>query len=172
MKLEAAKRKRVSLSPIDVGDIDLVDRLLDDLQQYSMNVDGVAKMADGARHFLTATPPGYDAALKYVYTVKSKARSVGLVDIIKDFPRKGVAFIGLLAIAETYQGQGFGRAALKAVESIARSELGAERIRLAVVATNPVEGFWKKMGFTPTGEKRPYSGELIDSTVKLMEKHL
>ena len=172
MRLDDHERERVALRPIGINDVSLVDALLDGLHQYSMNVDGVPKMVEGAHHLLTATPEGYRPESKHVFAVCSRDGIVGIVDIINDFPRPSVAFIGLLAIVERFQRRGLGRDTLQAVEDFARRELGAKRPRLAVVATNPVEGFWTKMGFAATGEERPYAGERLSSTAHLMEKAL
>ncbi|WP_456836930.1 GNAT family N-acetyltransferase [Bradyrhizobium sp. USDA 4486] len=75
-------------------------------------------------------------------------------------------------IIETHQRRDIGRAALRALERFARNRLGASKLRLAIVATNPVMGFWRTMGFHETGEVRPYNGERISSTVHLMEKRI
>lgn len=170
--MRPASRSRVTLSPIGMQDVDLVDATLDQLQRYSMLVDGVPKMTDGAVHLLTATPPGRGADAKYVFAVLRGSDVIGIVDLIRDFPTKNTAFIGLLAIVEPEQRRGFGAAAVHAIEEYARERLAAQRLRLAVVAANPVEGFWKRMGFSFTGEERPYSGERVTSRALLMEKDL
>jgi len=95
---------------------------------------------------------------------------VGIVDVIDGYPRAATMFIGLLAIVEGRQGNGIGRAVVRELESYARTRWRASRMRLAVVATNPVVGFWDKMGFRLTGETRTYEGEALTSTVSLMEK--
>jgi RimJ/RimL family protein N-acetyltransferase len=162
----------IVLKPIGIGDIELVDHMLDDLREYSMRVDGVPKMSDGARHLLTATPEGYSPESKYNFAVVLNSEPIGVVDLIRDFPTPSSVFIGLFAIVETYQRRGFGRASLRTVERFAKRELGASKLRLAVVATNPVLGFWHKMGFDETGETRPYTGERVTGTVHLLEKRL
>jgi GNAT superfamily N-acetyltransferase len=162
----------VTLKPIGINDIALVDEVLDGLQDYSMMVDGVPKMTDGARHLLLATPDGYGHESKHVFAVMSGSEPIGVVDIIRDFPNPSTAFVGLLAVIELHQRRGVGRTAFKAVERFACRRLVASKLRLAVVATNPVVGFWLKMGFRETGEVKPYSGEHVTSTVHLLEKPL
>jgi GNAT superfamily N-acetyltransferase len=162
----------VTLRPIAINDIALVDEILDGLQEYSMRVDGVPKMTDGARHLLSATPDGYGHESKHVFAVMSGSEPIGVVDIIRDFPNPSTAFIGLLAVMEVHQRRALGRAAFKAIEEFARCKLKASKLRLAVVATNPVDGFWLKMGFRETGEVKPYSGKHVTSTVHLLEKPL
>lgn len=60
----------------------------------------------------------------------------------------------------------------RAVERLAHRDLGASKLRLAVVATNPALRFWHRMGFRETGEVKPYAGERVTSTVLLLEKTL
>jgi uncharacterized protein len=162
----------VTLKPIGINDIALVDEILDGLQEYSIRVDGVPKMTDGARHLLSATPDGYGRESKYVFAVMLDSEPIGVVDIIRDFPNPSTAFIGLLAVVETHQRRGLGRAAFKVVEQFARHELMASKLRLGVVVTNPVLEFWLMMGFRETGEVKSYSGERVTSTVLLLEKPL
>lgn len=162
----------VVLEPIGIANVALVDKVLDGLQQYSIRVDGVPKMTDGARHLLTAIPDGYDRDSKYVFAIMLGSEPIGVVDIIRDFPARSTAFIGLLAIVESHQRRGLGCATVQAIERFARRKLVASKLRLAVVATNPVLGFWHKMGFHETGEVRPYSGERVISTAQLLEKAL
>ncbi|MFB6451277.1 GNAT family N-acetyltransferase [Bradyrhizobium tunisiense] len=162
----------VALQPVGVDDEAVVDRLLDGLKDYSMKVDGVSKLVGGAHRFLTATPSGYGRESKYTFVVRLKGEDVGLVDVIRGYPEASTSFIGLLAIIETHQRRGIGRAAFRAVERFARNRLGACKLRLAVVATNPVMGFWRAMGFHETDEVRPYNDERISSTVHPMEKRI
>ena len=164
--------ERVTLRRIRVTDEALVDRLLDRLTSYSLAVDGVPKPKNGAQHLLTGIPPGIPASSKHVFVVSAGEEPVGLVDVIDGYPRPGVAFIGLLAIAEDRHGRGLGRAAYECLEAYARDRLGASVIRLAVVASNPVRPFWRRMGFRETGEVRPYEGEMLTSDAHLMEKLL
>jgi ribosomal protein S18 acetylase RimI-like enzyme len=45
------------------------------------------------------------------------------------------------------------------------------RLRLSVVRTNDqVLGFWRRMGFTETGEVRPWRHGKLESEVVLMDK--
>ena len=162
----------VVLDPIGMDDVALVEALLDGLQAYSIKVDGVPRRTDGARHLLSATPPGYGREHKTVFAIRCDARPVGLVDVIRDYPQASTLFVGLLAVIEPCQGRGIGRAAFERLERWARAEIGARRLRLAVVAENPVGGFWQAMGFSATGETRPHAGERITGTVLLMEKAL
>ena len=160
------------LKPADLQDERVVDGLLDQLTTYSMAAEGVPKTKDGARQFLTAFPPGRASENKYAFLVVHGWEPVGLVDVIDGYPTASVAFIGLLAVNESNQRKGLGRAAYKLVEQFAQDELQAATMRLAVVETNPVVGFWHKMGFRETGEVKPYAGEAKTVNAILMQKSI
>jgi ribosomal protein S18 acetylase RimI-like enzyme len=92
------------------------------------------------------------------------------VDLIKDYPRPGTVMLGLLLLDENFQSRGLGKLLYEKVEDFSRNELSAEKIRIGVNDSNPVHGFWEKMGFTRTGESRPHEGLKRKSIVWVMEK--
>jgi ribosomal protein S18 acetylase RimI-like enzyme len=128
---------------------------------------------DGPMPPRPSSAPAHRAAnRKHAFLARSGALAVGLLDLIDGYPSAGTVCIGLLAIRQSAQGAGLGRALYREAERFARDELGARVLRLAVVATNPVIGFWTRMGFRPTGETKPFCGESVTSLSILMEKHL
>jgi len=162
----------LSLEAVTAQNLRDVDSVLDDLEAYSLRVDGVPRRADAARAFVSTLPPGCEPQRKHVFLARSRARAVGLLDLIDGYPSAGTVFIGLLAIRQGAQGAGFGRALYREAERFAREDLEARVLRLAVVKTNPVADFWTKMGFHATGEIKPFRGERVTSQVLLMEKDL
>ena len=70
------------------------------------------------------------------------------------------------------QGQGIGAAACQALEREVEARWPwVRRLRLSVVRTNDqVLGFWRRMGFTETGEVRPWRYDKLESEVVLMDK--
>jgi len=158
------------LKPADLQDEPVVDGLLDQLTTYSMLVDGVPKAKDGARRFLTAFPASRSPESKQPFLVMHDAEPMGLADVIDGYPTAAVAFIGLLAVKEGDQRKGLGRAAYELLERFAHDRLKVGTMRLAVVETNPVVGFWHKMGFSETGEIAQYAGEVKTARAILMEK--
>lgn len=162
----------VRLDTVGPADEARVAALLGRLEAYSARVDGVPRDDDGARAFLKDLPAGIPASQKHTFVVVADEEDIGLADIVDGFPRAGTAFVGLLAIREDRHGRGLGRASWQALEVFARQTLKAEVLRLAVVDTNPVEGFWRQQGFQKTGESSPYTGVARSSTAWLMEKRL
>lgn len=159
----------VPVTPDELGD---VESIFDDLSGYSLNVDGVPRRHNAAYDFATALPAGQDLRHKHSFVARRDGLPVGLLDILNDYPASGTAFIGLLAIRENAQGRGVGRALFQEAERFARDVLKVTTLRLAVVEANPVAGFWKKMGFLPTGEIKLYEGEAVTSRAVLMEKQI
>ncbi|MBO4220851.1 GNAT family N-acetyltransferase [Bradyrhizobium neotropicale] len=156
--MRAHQSPRLRLHPIKPHDESRVDDLLDRLNTYSLRVHGVPKLKDGAHRLLTTTPPVGMFGGKYVFAIMHGIEPVGLLDVIADYPKLGTTFIGLLAIAEDRQGAGLGRAAFWLAEDFARTQLSSSHLRLAVVNTNSVGGFWRRMGFVETGEVCAYEG--------------
>lgn len=162
----------IVLSRLEPNDLHEVNALFGRLVNYSLAVDGVVQRPQAGADFATSLPPGKTSAHKHVFIVRNGSESVGLLDIIESYPADRVAFIGLLAIAEDRHGVGLGKAAYLLAERFALEELHARTLRLAVISSNPVVGFWEKMGFSETGDVRPYEGEAQSATVVLMEKSL
>ncbi|WP_316228112.1 MULTISPECIES: GNAT family N-acetyltransferase [unclassified Bradyrhizobium] len=160
----------VSLVPVTSGNLHEVNAIFDELTAYSQRVDGVSRRNDAADTFMTAVPAGHALKDKHAFVAKRRGAALGLLDMIDGYPLPGTAFIGLLAVRESAQGSGIGRALFREAERFARDSLRARNLRLAVVESNPVIGFWTKMGFHPTGEVKPFSGEANISRAILMEK--
>ncbi len=162
----------IVLVPVETGNLHDVHAVFRELQAFSERVDGVSIRHDAARAFMTSLPPDHDPRKKHAFVAKTGGQSIGLLDMVADYPSPGTVFIGLLAVRESVHGVGFGKAIWRAAEDFARQHLKAEMLRLAVVEGNPVLGFWTKMGFTPTGEESPYRGERSVSRATLMQKSL
>ena len=167
-----AYQSPISLLAVTSDDLREVDAIFDDLTTYSMRVDGVPKREDAASAFVTALPLGCESHNAHAFLAKRDVRAIGLLHLTNGYPTSGTAFIGLLAICQNAQGSGFGRALCQAAEQFARKHLHVHTLRLAVVATNPVSGFWARMGFEATGQTKPYRGERVTAQAMLMEKRL
>lgn len=138
--------------------------------QYSLIVSGRLPNEADVEEILIDRPPGKDAADKFVFGVNADGEMVGCVDLIRGYPDAATAFIGLLLLMETHQGQGFGRQVLQMIEQIA-PDWACTRLRIAVIVTNIAAlNFWKKHGFAETGIRKQVPGYIADAIV--MEKPL
>jgi ribosomal protein S18 acetylase RimI-like enzyme len=97
---------------------------------------------------------------------------VGVLDLLLRYPDDETVYLGLLLIERGHQGQGIGAGAVQALErEVAARWPWARRLRLSVVRTNDnVLGFWRRMGFTETGEVRPWRYDKLRSEAVLMDK--
>ena len=162
----------VCLSRVVADDLIDVETIFDDLRNYSERVDGGHRRKGAALEFATAFPPSSHIQNKHAFVAYRHGLPVGLLDIIDAYPVPGTAFIGLLAVRESLHGAGLGRILYAQAEQFIQRDLRAKTVRIAVVETNRVSGFWQQMGFTPTGEVKRYEGEAVSSQAILMEKTL
>jgi GNAT superfamily N-acetyltransferase len=158
--------------PAKEEDQPTVQAILDRAPQYRWNVDGIVEAPNDAEESLQALPQGCEKRQKHFMVLSHGGAPIGVADVIRDFPAKGTAMIGLFLLQEDRQRQGLGSAAYFALERIIRDGLCCHRIRLAVVDSNPVQGFWEKLGFALTGEARPHAGAKRSSVKRVMEKAL
>lgn len=162
--------ERLRLSRVTAQNLVDVEAIFDDLRNYSTYIDGGYRRDGAAFEFATAHPPSVSVEDKHSFVAHKDGYPVGLLDVIDGYPLLGTAFIGLLAVRESLHGAGLGRDLYMQAETFIRGDLEARVIRLAVVEANPVIGFWKRMGFVPTGEWKPYEVQTVTSRLILMEK--
>ena len=150
------------------------------LQEVLESAPGFFELVDGgppgpaeALSTYTVLPEGVTYEDKSVYGVYLGDLMVGCVDLIRGYPDAHSAMLGLFLIGEPWQGRGIGSAAYRETEGVVRGWADAERVRIGVVRANvPAFGFWHAMGFTETGDVRPYESGPVTSEVVVMEKPL
>jgi len=170
--LSPPKCHELTLEKVTIESAADVQAIIDCAPTFLKNVEGLSVDSEYASRDLQALPPGCALDQKYFFVIKNGADQIGVADLVKDYPKKGTAFLGLLLLAEKVQRNGFGTKAYRLLEEFALSKLSADKIRLAYNDSNPVAQFWQKMGFSHTGESKPYKGRTRDSAVILMEKEL
>ena len=154
------------------ADREVLQRVLESAPGYAMKVTGAPPAPGAAASLLASLPEGMTYQDKFVFSLHAGDQVVGCADVLRGYPTPEKALIGLLVIAESYQGQGLGAAAYTKLELQIR-EWGCQTIRLAVVGTNDqVRGFWEKVGFQPTGEQPAYTAGSVQSELLVMEKRL
>jgi GNAT superfamily N-acetyltransferase len=152
----------------------IVQTILEAAPTYYQRVEGVSPVPTHmARKEMEGKPTRQSASYEKHFLIASLENfPFGIVDLHRNHPGVGDAYIGLLLIRENKQAIGVGRALYDATERYIRCEFGAKRIVLGVADDNDVSGFWKKMGFvfnaktyTWTGERRtgvrPRNGKML-----------
>jgi RimJ/RimL family protein N-acetyltransferase len=140
---------------------------------YLNRVTGLPPGPADAQSTYSILPEGKDYDDKFVFGVFVGARMVGCVDLIRAYPDRGTAHIGLLLIAEEFQRQGVGAEAYRQIEREIRGWRTCLRIRVGVVGTNhDVLPFWRRLGFVETGERKPYRYANVLSETIVLEKQI
>ena len=164
---------KIELKRIDISYVDELQTVFEMAPNYTLKVDGISTVPeDSAKSAIKALPPDIDYKNKYVFLIKYKDEFIGAVDLIKGYPAKDTAYIGLLLLSENMQGRGLGEASYKVIEKYILNNFQITKIQLSYVESNPVIKFWEKQGFYKIGDRKPYKGVNNRSFSQKMEKEL
>ncbi len=165
----------ITLKQIFPGQEKIVQELLESAPSFQQFTQGTKEVSLSAGHeLLTELPPNCESNQKYVLLIEENEKNLGVIDLIDGYPQKGTVYIGLFLLRENLQKKNTGRLAYVALEDFIQKNkivFKAEKLRLAFLESNPVEGFWLKMGFVRTGESKPYLSGELKTTAILMEKN-
>ena len=101
---------------------------------------------------MKALPPGKSYDDKYYIGFFENDSLVAIMDLILDYPTKGIAFIGLFMTNIQYQHKGIGSNIISEITMSLKS-LGYRKIRLGVDKGNPQSySFWSKNNFKAISE--------------------
>ena len=152
-------------------DAPAVQDLLERCQDFNRMVSGEDTGPSDGLALLEDCPPQTDPADKFVFGLEGEdGRLLGLVDLIFDYPKPGICWIGLQLLDPAVRGQGIGRAFYTAVEGWA-ARRGAQHVRLGVVEQNRAGyGFWQALGFAEVERRLPVRFGMLDCVVIVMEK--
>lgn len=147
--------------------------ILESAPEFAHRTTGALPGASDAQSTFTMLPPNKTYADKFVFNLYRKESPVGCIDLIRGYPESSTAWIGLLLIDERLHGQGLGRLGYRKIERQIRSWPEVKSIGISVVATNDMAiPFWQKMGFSLTGERKPYKHGTVESEIILLRKVL
>lgn len=116
---------------------------------------------------LNDCPPSKDIHRdKFVLGLYAECTLIGVLDIIRDYPRTGIWTIGYLLIHPTYRSQGLGSKFIKDLEA----SLNDVKLRCVVQEQNVrALDFWKSNGFLITSQIKDTLGKL-ESVTYILEK--
>src|SRR5262249_32429932 len=119
---------------------------------YFHSVTGMPPGKAEAQSTFTALPPDKTYQDKFVYGFYAGSAMIGCADVIRGYPTRDKAVIGLLLLAEAWQRQGLGRAFAALIEQAIADWREITTLRLGVVKTNAgAMAFWRKLGYCETG---------------------
>ena len=138
---------------------------------YFRSVTGMPAGKAEAQSTFTALPPDRTYEDKFVWGLYSSEAMIGCADVIRGYPTRDKAVIGLLLLAEAWQRQGLGRAFAALIEQGIADWREITTLRLGVVKTNSgAAAFWRKLGYCETGEVKSNPEFVAD--VIVLEKRL
>lgn len=164
---------RLVLRPIVAGEESLVLEIFNQSKTYFRKVDGCDPSLKIVLDAIAGGPQKKSESYKKEFLiVEHSDRPVGVIDAHIDHPQKGIVYVGLLLIEESFFGVGIGRRVYNLFEDYVRRAHGAKSLRLGVSAENDVTAFWEKMGFQPNGRTYSWQGESKTTEVRELSKEL
>jgi RimJ/RimL family protein N-acetyltransferase len=157
----------------DSSNAKLLQEVYEKTPGYFIKVRGTPAEPQAAERTFSMIPDGMSYEDKFTFGMFLKSELIGIVDLIRGYPDDRTAFIGLFLIAEPYQKLKLGFQSFHELESEVRKWPEVQKLRLSVLETNSqVIPFWKKCGFSPTGERKPHEEGIVKSEHILFEKML
>ena len=128
--------------------------LLEKCADYSLLVAGFPPKPSAAVSLLADYPPGKTLADKFVIGFSTEQyRLFGVLDAVRDYPRQGDWWLGLLLLDPAQRNKGLGKRIVQSFEHWV-SEQGARRIFLGFLEENQKAcRFWRTMGFEIVGRQ-------------------
>lgn len=139
------------------GDAAAVQELYERCSDYHQLEEGIPTRPGAAEHLLTVLPPGKEPADKYVLGLYApEGGLVGVLDLIRDYPRPGEWWLGLLMLDPRARASGLGSRVCRAVQRAVAAR-GGTSIHLGVLEHNTAaERFWRRHGFQEV-RREPYT---------------
>jgi ribosomal protein S18 acetylase RimI-like enzyme len=139
---------------------------------YYLAISGNPAAPNEAENEFVELPPDFPRADQFIFGFYLGDELIGCAGMFRGFRSANKVMLGLLLIAEKYQGQGHGTQVYAELEKIMASWPGIDTVRLGVIETNTEAfPFWRKMGFSETGERKPKTPSYIADII-VMEKNL
>ena len=111
--------------------------------------DGEEPSEEAIRRDFSALPEGKTASDKCFAGFFREEKLCAVLDLIYDYPEKGIAWIGFFMLDAALQQKGEGSRIIEALCDRLRAD-GSAAVRLAWYRDNPqASRFWQKNGFSP-----------------------
>jgi ribosomal protein S18 acetylase RimI-like enzyme len=137
---------------LDEARIPELQAFLEECGDYLELVTGEQPGPDEAAALLRDLPPGKAPDDKFVLGFfDAPGHLVGVLDVVRDYPRPREWYLGLLLFGPTSRGRRLGERVYRRLEEWVRAQDG-QALHLIVQEQNPrALEFWKRMGFEVLG---------------------
>jgi GNAT superfamily N-acetyltransferase len=156
--------------PLELADTPALQSLLEASADYYDLVLGLPPgPAEAVAVSLAGPEDGADPAGKMLYGIWTPdgEKLVGVLDAFRDYPERGVWYIGLLLLLPTVRASGIGRSIVEALIEAAQG-LGAREFQLNVVEQNVVgQRFWRSLGFSELRRWRLHYGAKESTFIRM-----
>lgn len=154
------------------AEMEALQRVLEAAPSYFLRVTGQPPGLAEAQSTYTRLPPEKTYADKFVWGLYAGEAMIGCADVIRGYPARQKAVIGLLLLAQPWQRRGLGRAFAVLVEEAIGGWPEIECLRLGVATSNfGAHAFWHKLGYRETGDVKA-APPGFSAAMRVMEKAL
>ena len=154
------------------AEIAALQRVLEAAPAYFLTVTGLPPGDAEAQSTFTVLPPGKSYSDKFLWGLYAGESMIGCADVIRGYPVREKAVLGLLLLAEPWQHRGLGSAFAALIEQVIGAWPEIERLRLGVAVSNTAAlAFWRNLGYRETGEVKPPQPGIV-AEVQVFEKPL
>lgn len=148
--LPAFETKRLRAAPATRADAAAIQSCFAGAPDYFTRTEG-APAAPGAAKALLEDAEADALRAVFVLVPRSSGNAIGVLDLHLGNPEPDAAHVGLLLFREAFQGRGFGREVIEALERVL-ADAGYASLSLSVGDENPeARGFWEHLGFAEAG---------------------
>ena len=140
--------ERFTAQVLSAADLDLVIHLNNTCSDFFLFQNGVPPGEGDAREIFEQVPSPSSGVAKLPIGIFNSERLVGVLDVLRGYPTNSEWYIGLMLLASSFRGQGFGTEIHNEFVRYARSA-GAHRLLLAVLEANEsARRFWLRLGYS------------------------
>ncbi|HZQ61515.1 MAG TPA: GNAT family N-acetyltransferase [Casimicrobiaceae bacterium] len=154
------------------NEMDALQAVLEQAPRYFETVCGTPPGPSEAHSLYIALPPGRSYDDKIVWGLYRGGQMIGCADVIRGWNAPHKAMIGLLLLAEPFQGRGLGTAFARLVEQAITSWPEITTARIGVAQNHAAAlAFWRRLGYAATGEVKPAAPPFV-ADIEVFEKSL
>ena len=151
-------------------DRDELQELLERCADYFVMAEGRPPSKEAAEAEFTTVPAGHSAKNIVVIGIRREARLIGVVVLLRDYPKPHEWWLGFLVIEPAERSRGLGGRVMNGVFDWLRAQ-NARVLHLAVLEQNTAgERFWRRMGFVETTRQQFVPVKGFESVAIVMKR--